>query len=983
MADLTLSESTRRLSDYVTSEEFGKTYFASWTGANATTFVDLPIGVGVTAPQPSLQMILAGVTGPVADVANGVATVQLIANSISGQITLAIGKAAAASASANAAALSAVQAGTYSDVAGARADAARGYMEQTRDQANSVQIANATIASVANAVAVTNAVVLTLKTAAELAAAQASANAVIATGAVATTLSYRDQAAANATAAATSKTQAVANATAAAASATNAATSNTNANASKLAAANSATAAATANASVQAVLVSVNGTLTSVNTINAAVHADKLAADNAVVVAGIYAAQAAVYASQINPANYVTNASLTWANVAGKPTYFPTDTANVSGLAVALAEKVDTGSFTWTNLGSKPTTFTPSAHTHVIADVINLQNTLDGKLAATSFTYSALPGKPTMFPTDTANVSGLQATLDNKLTAYPGVATNFGAFQINTFGFDSAQGEGLGNIVIGGVMAKTANASATGYNFTQTGRGATRYGGHDSTINTYVANTISGVAGQAIGWIQTLSMSATAANFLVQPQFNGANVATTADLTSGLAGKQNVLGFTPANVAGATFTGAVTFSSTVTIGGGTPWTSANFTPSTKLDVSAFTWAGLSGKPSTFAPSAHTHTTAEVTGLDVALAAKAPLASPAFTGTVTLPTVTMANGVWFSTADAKQRMFFSANSDSIWKSSNYHYWRKGDDTTIMTLTDGGQLQLPYSNVRASNTGGTGQFTAVSGSTMAGFYNDGSQFYILKHATSNTAFDGHRPFYVNLSTGQVTIDGTGASTTAIGGGLQVAQAFRSLQTVDATTQAATGMGVRIRARSDNVNAILQFTDTGATAQWTSLVSGGAGDLTCTTGYTVGGEFYGNSWIRSNTSGTGWYHQVHGVGIYANSSAVKVYGDANFSTGGTISGGNVTMTSDARFKRNIRPLEALTGLAPKRFSKDNREALGYIAQEVQAVAPEAVHELDHETGGKYLTLDPMAVLAAVHAQLAAENADLRTRIAALEAR
>ncbi|MFT3671293.1 hypothetical protein [Aestuariivirga sp.] len=40
------------------------------------------------------------------------------------------------------------------------------------------------------------------------------------------------------------------------------------------------------------------------------------------------------------------------------------------------------------------------------------------------------------------------------------------------------------------------------------------------------------------------------------------------------------------------------------------------------------WSGVSGKPSTFTPSAHTHPTSEVTGLDAALAAKASTASVA-------------------------------------------------------------------------------------------------------------------------------------------------------------------------------------------------------------------------------------------------------------------------------------------------------------------------------------------------------------------
>ena len=52
---------------------------------------------------------------------------------------------------------------------------------------------------------------------------------------------------------------------------------------------------------------------------------------------------------------------------------------------------------------------------------------------------------------------------------------------------------------------------------------------------------------------------------------------------------------------------------------------------------AVAWTGVTGKPSSFTPAAHTHPTSEVTGLDAALAAKAPLASPDLTGTPTAPT----------------------------------------------------------------------------------------------------------------------------------------------------------------------------------------------------------------------------------------------------------------------------------------------------------------------------------------------------------
>lgn len=62
---------------------------------------------------------------------------------------------------------------------------------------------------------------------------------------------------------------------------------------------------------------------------------------------------------------------------------------------------------TWGQIPDKPTTFTPTAHSHAIADVTNLQAALDGKQAAGSYA--------TAVHTHTiANVTGLQTALDGK-----------------------------------------------------------------------------------------------------------------------------------------------------------------------------------------------------------------------------------------------------------------------------------------------------------------------------------------------------------------------------------------------------------------------------------------------------------------------------------------------------------------------------------------------------------------------------------------
>jgi hypothetical protein len=66
------------------------------------------------------------------------------------------------------------------------------------------------------------------------------------------------------------------------------------------------------------------------------------------------------------------------------------------------------------------------------------------------------------------------------------------------------------------------------------------------------------------------------------------------------------------------------------------------------------WSDITGKPSTFAPSTHAHSQSDVTGLQSALDAKAPLASPTFNGTVSGITAAMVGlGSVDNTADASK------------------------------------------------------------------------------------------------------------------------------------------------------------------------------------------------------------------------------------------------------------------------------------------------------------------------------------------
>lgn len=79
---------------------------------------------------------------------------------------------------------------------------------------------------------------------------------------------------------------------------------------------------------------------------------------------------------------------------------------------------------------------------------------------------------------------------------------------------------------------------------------------------------------------------------------------------------------------------------TVTGGGSGDMTKSAYDPDNDGVVTAAAsapWSGLTGVPSTFPPSTHTHTISDVTNLQTSLDAKATLASPALTGTPTAPT----------------------------------------------------------------------------------------------------------------------------------------------------------------------------------------------------------------------------------------------------------------------------------------------------------------------------------------------------------
>lgn len=120
-----------------------------------------------------------------------------------------------------------------------------------------------------------------------------------------------------------------------------------------------------------------------------------------------------------------------------------------------------------------------------------------------------------------------------------------------------------------------------------------------------------------------------------------------------------------------------------------------------------------------------------------------------------------------------------------------------------------------------------------------------------------------------------------------------------------------------------------------------------------------------VHSNDSWYIWWTNSGSVGSSSNKSYIFSYngGSWNF-TGSVVASGEVTAYSDVRLKSNIQPLKYRGRLTPKTYIKDNKQSIGFIAQEVQILYPETVLMSDDKE--HYLSLNYNALTAVLAAQL-----------------
>ena len=224
----------------------------------------------------------------------------------------------------------------------------------------------------------------------------------------------------------------------------------------------------------------------------------------------------------------------------------------------------------WTGVTGKPSTFTPSAHTHTIANITNLQTVLDGK-AASSHTHTK--SQITDFPTSIKNPTSVVIKLNGGTT------------------------EGTNMFTYDGSAAKSINITPAGI-----GAAASSH-----------AHTIANVTGLQ----SALDGKAASSHTHTKDQVGLGNVDNTADSAKNVAMATKLQTYKNDSTTETYGTDYPLFAQWDSTGKIINMVCTGYTvrvqsAATADSANAVTWGNVSGKPSTFTPSAHTHTKSQIT-----------------------------------------------------------------------------------------------------------------------------------------------------------------------------------------------------------------------------------------------------------------------------------------------------------------------------------------------------------------------------------
>jgi len=415
-----------------------------------------------------------------------------------------------------------------------------------------------------------------------------------------------------------------------------------------------------------------------------------------------------------------------------------------------------------------------AGHSHVISDVTGLQTALDGK-SDTGHTHSYLPLSGGAM-TGNIELDGTRLDLD---------ADN------DTYIYSSA--DDVINIYAGAVENMIINANVVRARYAGVDRLVTAIDGTTvNSIATYGARVILENTNGDRVWGLT---SPSGSDQFVLQDITNAKYYLAANRNAGLLAYYDGAARLETTSAGGTLTGTWNATTALQVGGAAVATESYVTSTINkayvdaLNVDADTldnqdgsyylaWANLTGVPSTFTPSAHTHAISDVTGLQTALDGKSAtghthsdyvaVAGDTMTGVLVTPTVDLTstsslqyNGV--------NRIKFGANLTQFVNSSIYAARIAGAGAQIQLQGPSGAY-VAYLNHAVNGQVAIQSYDGAAIETMANFYQGGGVdlFYDTNIRLSATSAGG-------------TLTGTWNATTdlQIGGASVATQTWVSSQ------------------------------------------------------------------------------------------------------------------------------------------------------------------------------------------------------------
>lgn len=336
-----------------------------------------------------------------------------------------------------------------------------------------------------------------------------------------------------------------------------------------------------------------------------------------------------------------------------------------------------------------------------------------------------------------------------------------------------------------------------------------------------------------------------------------------------------------------------------------------------------------------------------------------------------------------------RQFRGGTGDVIWhetvQGSTYRIATgNADEQEELSISSTGYLRA-RAEVQSTSSGSGGQFRAVQGNYGFFIRNDGANTYFLLTNSGDPygGWNGHRPFQVDNSNGQVTVGSQG---------LVVPGSARFNSGLGCGT--SNGLGANAICLGDNDTGFRQegdgvldaYANNQRIMRWTSIntssykrtyVEGVDGPAMVLNAPAVNSSCFlliqkaGNNGMYIGFGGAD--EEVTMYNYRLNTAIVLRAGDTYMNRGLYIEGNanfnDVYIRSDIRLKSNLvelkdslRKVEQLKGYIYDKQSKDaddivyHRES-GLIAQDVEKVLPEAVRE-DRDTG--MLTISPSAINA-----------------------